>query len=1068
MGLALEFEMTDFYGNDFRFRVYDDNYAGSTITPEMNDFSLVYTPSGDDLLCPIITSELTLDFWDQGETGLAARITSIEESEEPEIRITMELDSGSGYEFWWAGIVEKESIVRYNNPQPRRYTLRASDGISRLKDIRYIGTDGKSAPYQVTPAQVILECLALSGLDDFWGASDPYFRESIEWVSNDVTTPSSADSPLLYTRYSILHYRDKVNDTEFTWKSAWDVMEATLKLYGAQLLHANGSYYIRQPRNFEGTTHTERRINKLLSSVSASTVDNDVEAVSASTKATAGYFNVLAGGEFGRVDPLDKVRAIIEPRVAVNYTGKDQDIIKTGDLDANWTVPLGTIRGGTGKTFRVAWKHKVAKKGKWEWRATITITLPGTPTYYLKLDSATNDETWETTPSNYQLIRKPDRDGDVTIAFTVNEDIPSGTYSNCTAQFDFEYWDRKTGAQPSGGVGDQWILVFHPDILLIDEANNGVRREVEVDNPLTSGNSRVLDLGELWLNDEAVISSYNTFEINESGASWVDPTTWDAGFDTDTNLAESALIERMSYQRSPVELYRGMLDGFARPHLSIVYDSKTWCMRRYEWQGKLGRANGEWWELIHATTSITIGDERTTDYPDDIIRTKPPVQWDTFDDRHYKFERIGELGAEYLVSGGAITSISLLNQIGHGNVRDGDTITIVHPLTGDTLDEFEVSADAASSATSISIASATPTYDLGVGYNIMFKRFDMVSADNVRGEFMRFMDTHSDASAPPSSLYQSSTLGGLAFKDSGGTSSLVGGSSSGSAKSTTNISSAEILALSGSPQTLIAAPGAGKYLRVIDAYIDYNHVTTDYAGSSTWIIEYSGGQHIAYHATGATRTTSDYLNYTSTDTSAVSATPHAITWGTKVNDGIGAKQTDGDTSRIDIEQGGTYTLSAAVAVYSDISQRPQMACEIYINGVGTGIIRGSSYIRNLGVSWDWWIIEIAATKLELEAGDYVQLYVYQVETTTYGAGGTSTVNLHGDDKTFINLERNNVPMASSSVLLGSTDGQAKFAVVPSWFGGLPINESLRLTCDTDLTTGAGNADVVVLYETVTI
>jgi hypothetical protein len=1073
MGLALEFEMTDFYGNDFRFRVYDANYASTAITPQMNDFNLVYTPSDDTLLSPIITSELTLDFYDNGESGLAARIASIEESEEPEITISMEMDSGSGYEFWWAGIVEKESIVRYNEAYPKQYTLRASDGISRLKDIRYIGTSGKGAPYQVTPAQVILECLALSELDGFWGSSDPYFRESIEWLSNDLLLFTGAESPMLYTRMSVLHFRDKVNDTEFTWKSAYDCIEAIMKLWGAQLLHANGSYYIRQPRNFENPTHGQREINKLLSSVSYDgSVNNDAEAAAADTLATAGYFNVLAGGEFHRADPLDKVRAKWSPKISVQYTGNGQDTIDNLTKGITWTIPIGTITGGTDKRITVHNLIRIRNDGKWEYKLTVKITLPGGTTYYIDHDPTTNDFTWSTSSSSEYVYYGKGRavNNDFVVRFTTPE-IPSGTYTSCEVEVSLEFWDRGTGARPTN-VGRQRIYMKRPEILVDDEAENSEEREVEVDNPLTSNNSRVLDLGDVWFNDDSYMSSYNTFEINESGPSWVDPTTWDCGFDSDTNLVRSMMIERMGYQRTAVEIYRGSLDGFARPHLSVVYDGTTYCMRRYNWHGKLGRAEGEWWELAHATTSITIGDERVTKTPDGLKLIKPPIGDDTHDDRHYKMERIGELGGVYNVSDGAITSIDLLNEIGHSNVRDGDSIAVISPLTGEILHTFEASADAASSATSISVASDTPTYDLSIGDQVMFVFHELKTADNVRGQFMRFMDTHTDASAPPSSLYQSSTLGGLAFKDSGGTSALVGGSGGGgSKKATIAVSSSEIKALNGTPKTLIAAPGAGSYIRVIDAYIDYTYDSVSYNGDSNWIIEYSGGQHIGYHHAGAPGTggmsTADYLYYTSQDTSAVTSTAHAITWETKVTDGVSAKQTDGDTSRIDISESGTHTLSAAVVVQSSVA-RPQIACEVYVSGVATGIIRGSSYIRSSGISWDYWVIEIAATKLELLAGDYVQLYVYQVTGGTYGAGGTAAVTLYGNDKSFINIERNNVPVAWSDLLLGTSSGQARFAIQSQVYGDLPVNEALQLTCDTDLATGDGDADVVVLYEKITI
>lgn len=47
-----------------------------------------------------------------------------------------------------------------------------------------------------------------------------------------------------------------------------------------------------------------------------------------------------------------------------------------------------------------------------------------------------------------------------------------------------------------------------------------------------------------------------------------------------------------------------------------------------------------------------------------------------------------------------------------------------------------------------------------------------------------------------------------------------------------DLSSAEILALNGTPKTVVAAPGSGKYLQVLNATVKYTYVTTAYSSGT--------------------------------------------------------------------------------------------------------------------------------------------------------------------------------------------------------------------------------------------
>jgi len=848
MGVRLQSEMTSSLGIDYRIKIYDASYSSSTVLFPIKDFELSYTPSDDTLLSPIITSELMIEMYDDGTSGIAAAISSIETSDEENVEVTLERDTGAGYELEWVGIVQKEGIVRYNSAKPVSITLRATDGLNLLKDIRYPGIANGTHTGSSQIMQFITECLKENGLDSFWGSGEAYIRESIEWRENNLSTPAS-DSPILFTRCDVLKFRNEVGSRSLENKTCYEVIEGICNLFGAQFFHANGCYYLRQPRNYDGATHTERELSKLLSELSSASVSNDAIVVSNTTTPTTDRVRILGGGSFMLREPLDQVRGVIKPgyllpidpeeSVKIGIDGWDSGTATytATQTSKTFTVALGTIYADSTKLDRFILTQNITgiQGPNHNIKLTWTVNLGGS--YWLDHDPATNDFSWSGSSSSYVEI-KPLR-GEVELPFrVVTPPIPTGTYSSCTFTATVQLWDTALNAQittteainkfSSAIINQQKVEVERPD----DEYQWNF--EVNVQNPQSNDNSKVLDLGEVWFNDTSVISTKSMFEVNTSGVAWETAQTWDAGYDADANLTNTMLYERMSYQTAPVRMYRGPIEGFYRPHLSFIYDSETYIMRRVSHMGRMDTYDGEWWKINRALNGITIGDKKPKDIPDIVRRSRGPVKFNNNDDRFFKLERIGELG-ETIGSGTTITSIDLLRQIGHDNIKDGDTIAIVHPLTGEILDEFECSADAGSTDTSISLVSASTSYDLNIGFYVSLIHWETKSADVIRGQEMRFK---SATDIPfTDTIHLNSTLGkGLMFNDENANLIPVG-----EYMQETDLSNAQITSLNTTGVAVLSALGDNDYYwDVREVTIFYDHNGTEYTPTGNLKIRTSG------------------------------------------------------------------------------------------------------------------------------------------------------------------------------------------------------------------------------------
>jgi hypothetical protein len=1070
MGQRGRFRMKTELNNDIEFKLYDSSYSSTVLEPEMNDFELVGTPSDNTLVPALITTELTLNFYDDGSAGISSMIESIETSSEPSITIEMLIDEnqGAGQYVYWRGIIEKQSIIRMDMPSDGRQLikLRAICGLSRLKDIEYPGIANGTHTGSSQIAQFITECLEENGLDSFWGVSEPYLLESIEWTSNQVNPPPGAsDSPLLYTRCDVLKFRDDPKDEEPRNKTCFEVLEGIMQLFTATMMAGDGGYIIRQPRNHDGS-YTQRSISKNLATVTSATVDHTQDWIDASTSQSNGFWDGNRGAEFGRRNALDIVRAKIIPGYLLSVQNQGFKQINSTNKDDTFTIPLGDLYGTSGDFFKFKWPIEL-KRGQWEIKITVTVTLPdGGTTYYLDFDQNTGDWSWSTSPASYVDYIPAKTRGKYTV-YVETPDLPTTSASGCTATFRYEFWDRGTLAQPTT-VGDQWAKAYPPEVELQNDNDVQATFEVEVANSLSSDESEVLDLGEIWFNDTALISTKNLFEINEAGSTWVENETWDAGFSTDRNLTFTMLLERMSYQQTPVKTWRGTLQGWVRPFMSIERDGEIYVCRRFSWMGKRDFLSGDWWRLNRAVGSIDIGDERETDSGDGIFRTKDPIEHDNSKDRYKQTERIGEVGA-VIAQSSSVSSISLLNAIGHDNIKDGDTIAIIHPLTKEVLQTFTVDTDAASIDTSISVNTVSATYELLIGYIVAHDYWTVKSTDILRANQFQIKGQSADVDAANSTLYESSDAGGaLSYKDSSGTVTQFAVTK----RVTQNITSGQIAGLSGTSQTIKSAPGSGKYFQVKDAVMKYNAGLSAFNGDTHLILQYSGGQHIGYlrlyendpvNGSGENRT-ADYTKYTSLDNSTQNST-YSPTWDTLVATGLGITQSSGDSTLFNVNIPGSYTANGILAFSSNIA-RFQGVVELIINGVPTGRLRSTSYQRNTGATnSDWWILEWVATDLELEVGDTISLQIKQHDGAIYDGGVLAhPYTLAGSDRSFIQFNRKGVRMNASKIHNGLSNGAVRFALLDTIVGEVPLNESIQLSCDVDLTGGDGDMDIVLIYD----
>jgi len=113
-----------------------------------------------------------------------------------------------------------------------------------------------------------------------------------------------------------------------------------------------------------------------------------------------------------------------------------------------------------------------------------------------------------------------------------------------------------------------------------------------------------------------------------------------------------------------------------------------------------------------------------------------------------------------------------------------------------------------------------------------------------------------------------------------------------------SLSSAEILALSTTPKTLIAAQGAGTYINVLSAAFRYNFVSAAYATNYTLRLELGSMNPLVTTNIIITGTSNDWIVSSPTQTLEVSGSPDWVNVPLKARI-VGGNPTAGD-STVDI------------------------------------------------------------------------------------------------------------------------------------------------------------------------
>ncbi len=752
-GIRFTAGFKDDLGIEWDFEIYDELHIGGSTPLVVQDYFPEYFQPGDDIMEVLKASKRNLVVANQDAT-FDTFVDDLIAAEELQFFLNVRKDGAS--EIDWSGPIIIDVVKWDNASKPRPFSIVASDGIGRLKNVPFDQvTDGGFAT-QNSCLKYIKTALDYINTAQFWGANDIYFKESIEFVETQLTL-GATDSILLKTEFSkTLFIKDfittNVDDTTRVRRSginrivevqtadqpqsAYTVIESILRLFSSRLMLSEGVWHIQQVRNFRNVTYAVRNIKKDLTVLSATTDSHRQTLGPVRQGFDLGH---LANGIYTYKYPLLKAKLETPANFTAAVLKPDTMNLISTTTPVTQTIQLGTIRGGSGSKSLIlfSWNNEFRVHDLLAYNVDTTIEIKIIcGSNRVKSDAATPGKVEWTTNAADVVTRKLKFNAInpyELITFATPE-IPFTEETGCTVEITLTMNRFNTSISLPDFTHYQFFL-SQIQIYLTNDQVFESGTILESDNPLKTDNSIILDFGRISLSDTGIITDLNSFTVID-GITPKLSKVWDAGFATDVSLAKTMLLEAMSLQRESVEVIQSVIHGDFAAHKTVFYDSKTYVYNGGSQTINRNQIRGEWFQIKHNVTSIKI-DTDLGELPANLDRLPKVLNagktdQDKFDDWKDITNGLTKISTDRAGSGSGVTSLSIFAS-GNALMKDGDTIRLQDPQSQETIKDLELTSDVGSSDTSISFVSIVINDDIPVNTILIHLPKELLTSACIRG-----------------------------------------------------------------------------------------------------------------------------------------------------------------------------------------------------------------------------------------------------------------------------------------------------------------------------------------------
>ena len=693
---------SDEYNNEYDVEILDMQgvYSSAFRFNIGTDFSLNYNSQSDERFSPIKGSDLSLPIIIQNANQeniiLSQMLNSVSFGED---RWLIKVNKNG--DLFWVGVVVFDLWQRSDSSYPYTINVVATDGLARLKELQF--TD-MLVNNMESIGSIIQKILLKTPLYQVLNAGDPFYSNSINWYDTNMPAVTSTTDPLeqsFIRRWALVDI-----DNEDTNKnkaiSYYEALETLVQQFNARILLSDGIFRIVCVNLYEKTNILYERVydesGNYLSTSSPSWNTNINQSTSWVTSGANQWQYYPAIRSIYRRYFLGKSDNLINPTlgIATAQSFNDQLAGSVLRLQSYWqvvTTAVTTAGGFATQTIIMEFKVKCG-------------------IYYLKAALNSTNVSWTTNSADryYAAVVIQLYQNKFQLSF-ITPVLPTGTHTACEIQL----------VSYVSNIGNS--ITLNPLQLYLDNGNNNEWLNYAARNTSDLINSKTYDLpdarigiGPSYGSNSAIFTGANLASATLSSSWSVDKTgpTYD--------INELLVKEIFAGQSVPSPKYQGEIRTNASPHFKLTYNSEKYIINGVSYNLLTDTYSGEWFAVKLNSDNYDVIDSGVGNIQSQSLYIGESIGNTEFTIRAtqegvIRLNNERKLGRTTSNISGATTSISV-SAITH-DVKDGDKL-ILCPILGENIYTLEVTANAGSGATSISVVSFTPSELIEAGASIMF------------------------------------------------------------------------------------------------------------------------------------------------------------------------------------------------------------------------------------------------------------------------------------------------------------------------------------------------------------
>ena len=710
-----------------------------TFSPVIIDLVNNYKNSDDYLLSPLMTSSVDVTYGNVQEdrTGVDTAffdrfIDLYLQSNDDELRLTIEKNE-SGYKLEWAGNLVMDLIQWSNETSPREYVFRVIDGIDRIKDVEYVGDVANLQSRKIK--DVIFDVLELNGLTEFWGDSDIYLRESVEYESVDVTGVNGSDSVIDYTYLyeNLLMNKQAESKDDRVFLSGYDILYGIMEMLSCRMMHTNGHYYMQQIRNYDTITIVNRDYVKGRTYSQGNYTHSNTS------------MRVLAGGTFGYIYGIKQAR----------IESENKDIINIGQLPPGQMQSVNFLSGGGGQGLEIlpSINQNIGDiQGGLAAGQFINVQFDINSVLGINFDADIVVRLYAYEENGNKFLKGSD-----TIA----------PYWENAAIATNKYYEKKLVIRGNGNIFKEQVKMKTPLIpyemesvivavelvmtnvrkapanntlvfflenttVAIPEENENTLETISATNPNVNF-TKDLQMNNLMINEGNAAVQVNNLMVDENynGGAFSPKigSNWEGDFDVTGNLSVLRIMEAVSIQYKPLQKYMGDFDGVYYPFQTIPYNNAVFACSSLQINYLSNEVSGEWFEVLISRVGLsgTVTGKGGEEYD-------PNEKELLFRTARENGRGVGILEGDLLANIG-ITQITIDST---GDIRIGDKLQFMSN-TGDVLLEVTstVDLDTAGTGQTLGVESFNLANEIPSGSRIVYGYKKVEYAERVRAKLFQ-------------------------------------------------------------------------------------------------------------------------------------------------------------------------------------------------------------------------------------------------------------------------------------------------------------------------------------------